>query len=262
MLNSMKKGGENMLAELKMEIQTDNTDFGYYQSSNMQGVLMENIDTSYAAYLHEQRYNPYSQHLEMGDKKYWVIKTLKKEAYEQMILPLLDSDFQDFELKRKNIQIKINKKELKIQSKKELLDRFYSKEVSRIIQMELMTPTSFKSSGEYIIMPDLRLLYQNLMNKYSYACEDMEMCDESILEELSSKSKIINYRLNSVFFEMERVKIPSFRGKMGIKINGTDTMAKYARLLMEFGEYAGVGIKTAMGMGAMRIVERSKQNER
>lgn len=43
-----------MLAELKMEIETDNTDFGYYQSSNMQGILMENIDTSYATYLHEQ----------------------------------------------------------------------------------------------------------------------------------------------------------------------------------------------------------------
>lgn len=251
-----------MLAELKIEIETDSVDFGYYQSSNMQGVLMENIDTSYASYLHEQRYNPYSQHLEMGDKKYWVIKTLKKEAYEQIILPLLDSDFQNFELKKKNIQIKVNKKELKIRPKKELLDRFYSNDISRIIQMELMTPTSFKSCGEYIIVPDLRLLYQNLMNKYSFSCEDMEMCDGDVLEELSSNSKIINYRLNSTFFEMERVKIPSFRGKMGIKINGTDTMAKYARLLMEFGEYAGIGIKTAIGMGAMKIVERSKQNER
>lgn len=247
-----------MLAELKMEIETDNTDFGYYQSSNMQGILMENIDTSYATYLHEQRYNPYSQHLEIGEKKYWVIKTLKKEAYEQVILPLLDVNFQDVELKKKNIHIKINKKEVKIKPKKELLDKFYSNDVNRIINMELLTPTAFKSCGEYIIMPELRLIYQNLTNKYGFSCEDMEMCDSDVLEELSSNSKIINYRLNSTFFQMEGVKIPSFRGKMGIKINGTDTMAKYARLLMEFGEYAGVGIKTAMGMGAMRIVERSK----
>ena len=35
-------------------------------------------------------------------------------------------------------------------------------------------------------------------------------------------------------------------------------MARYARLLFRFGEYAGVGIKTAMGMGALRIKEAKK----
>jgi CRISPR-associated endoribonuclease Cas6 len=30
-------------------------------------------------------------------------------------------------------------------------------------------------------------------------------------------------------------------------------MARYLRLLLSFGEFSGVGIKTAMGMGAMRI---------
>ena len=30
-------------------------------------------------------------------------------------------------------------------------------------------------------------------------------------------------------------------------------MARYARLLMRFGNYSGVGIKTAMGMGAIKL---------
>lgn len=33
-----------MLAELRMRLEADKPDFGYYQSSNLQGVLMQRID--------------------------------------------------------------------------------------------------------------------------------------------------------------------------------------------------------------------------
>ena len=42
-----------MLARLKMELKADKADFGYYQSSNMQGVLMGRLDGLYAEKLHE-----------------------------------------------------------------------------------------------------------------------------------------------------------------------------------------------------------------
>ena len=35
-------------------------------------------------------------------------------------------------------------------------------------------------------------------------------------------------------------------------------MARYLRMLFKFGEFAGVGIKTGMGMGAMKYVRRMK----
>ena len=46
-----------MLAELKLELEADDPDFGHFQSSNLQGVLMERIDKSYASRLHEQGLN-------------------------------------------------------------------------------------------------------------------------------------------------------------------------------------------------------------
>ena len=55
-----------MLAELRMKIEPDNPDFGYYQSSNMHGVLMEQLDSAYADQLHEQGLKPYSQYLAIG----------------------------------------------------------------------------------------------------------------------------------------------------------------------------------------------------
>ena len=64
-----------------------------------------------------------------------------------------------------------------------------------------------------MIIPDLNLIFQSMMNKYSASCTDMEMYDEDVLEELVKNSTIVNYKLNSTYFQMEGIRIPSFRGK-------------------------------------------------
>lgn len=242
-----------MLAELRLELEADSPEFGYYQSSNLHGVLMERMDASYAGRLHTQGLKPYSQYLHVGERKEWRIKTLTAEAYQQIISPLLDGQFQEFDIEKKGIHIKVRKKELKISSYQELLDEFYSNSCSRTLHLEFLSPTSFKSNGRYIIMPDMRYIYQSLMNKYSAASIDMDMYDEETLRQLAGGSIITQYRLRSVSFPLEGVKIPSFKGSMRVKVNGTDTMARYVRLLARFGEYSGVGIKTAMGMGGMKV---------
>lgn len=242
-----------MLSELKMDLEVDRPDFGYYQSSNMQGILMSQIDGRYAEKLHQQGLKPYSQFVLGGEKKEWVIKTFTQEAFQEIIVPFMDSSFHQCWIDKKDIHIDICKKTLKTMRKRELLDEFCTDTCSRYLNLEFLTPTSFKSNGKYVIMPDLRYIYQSLMNKYSAASSEMEMYDEETLEQLVNNSNIIQYRLRSTFFPLEGVKIPSFKGKMSIKITGTETMAKYAQLLARFGEYSGVGIKTAMGMGALKL---------
>lgn len=245
-----------MLAELRMKLEVDKPDFGYYQSSNMQGILMEQIDREYAAYLHEQGPKPYSQYLLIGEEKEWIVKTCTQEAYHEIILPLLSQQFMQFVIEKKNMNVQIKEKQLKTIDKKELLNEFYAEDSSHYLNLEFLTPVSFKSQGRYQIMPDMRYIYQSLMKKYSASSDKMEMYDEETLDQLVNSSSIIQYRLKSTYFPVEGVKIPSFKGEVGIKVSGTDTMAKYARLLARFGEYSGVGIKTAMGMGAMRLRER------
>lgn len=242
-----------MLAELRMELEADQPEFGYYQSSNMQGILMEQIDSDYAAHLHGQGLKPYSQHLLIGEKKEWIIKTCTREAYQRIIDPLLDQQFSQFVIEKKNIKVKIKERQLKTVSKEELLAEFYSDTDGHYLNLEFLTPVSFKSHGRYIIIPDTRYIFQSLMNKYSAASDKVDMYDEETLEQLANSSSIIQYRLKSAFFPVEGVKIPSFKGGMCIKVSGTDTMARYARLLVRFGEYSGVGIKTAMGMGALKL---------
>ena len=242
-----------MLAELRMELAPDSADFGYFQSSNLHGVLMEQIDSGYAQTLHEQGLKPYSQYLTGKEKKEWRIKTLTKEAYQQIIAPLLDSGFAQFHIEKKQIHIKICKKEIQTIAYQDLLEEFYSEPCGRTIHLEFLTPASFKSAGRYIILPDLHYIYQSLMNKYSAASNELNMYDEETLHQLTGSSVITQYRLKSTSFPLEGIRIPAFKGEVRIKLNGTNTMAKYVRLLARFGEYSGVGIKTAIGMGGMKI---------
>lgn len=242
-----------MLAELRMRLDAEKAEIGYYQSSNLQGILMERIESDYIEQLHVSGLKPYSQYIINGSQKEWVVNTLTQEAYQKIIYPLLDDDFTEFTIEKKNIHIKIQSKELKTIRKKEILDEFYSDTYDRYLNLAFLTPTSFKSGGVYVNMPDIRYIYQSLMNKYSAASDDMDMYDEDTLEQLVNSSRIIRYKLRSALFPLEGVKIPSFMGEMCIKITGAPTMAKYARLLARFGEYSGVGIKTAIGMGGLQI---------
>lgn len=250
-----------MLAKLRMKLKSDKIDFGYYQSSNMQGVLMERLETDYAEQLHISGLKPYSQYIIRNSQGEWVVNTLTEEAYQKIILPILDDTFTDFRIEKKDMHISILSKELETVSKKELLEEFYAEEYNRYVNLEFLTPTAFKSNGKYIIMPDVRLIYQSLMNKYSAALDDMDMYDGETLEQLVSCSEIVQYRLKSTFFPLEGIKIPAFKGELCIKITGTSTMAKYAKLLVRFGEYSGVGIKTAIGMGALQIKRWGRKDD-
>lgn len=240
----------------RLELVIDNKTVNYRNSSNLQGVIMENIDEDYASMLHEQKYNPYSQYISNNEgTNTWVINSLNNESYEHVIQKLLSDDFKEFKIKNNDEPIHIIEKKLNKKDKSTFLDEFYNVKGEKYYNIEFITPTSFKSNGRYMIFPDMNLIYKSLMRKYSAASDEMDMYDDDTLEQLVMGSEITRYRLQSTVFPLEGVSIPSYKGSMSVKIHGTDTMSRYARLLFRFGEYSGVGIKSSIGMGAIRIVE-------
>lgn len=249
-----------MLAKLRLKLETDG-ELNVYQSSNLHGVIMEKVDTEYAEKLHGLKLNPYSQHIEKNEALVWVITAYNKEAYENIITPFFSDDLSDFELTGRNVRVHITDKELTVHPKKDLMNRFYNEDSDRYISVEFITPTSFKSNEQYQIFPNIELIYRSLMKKYS-ASGDMVMDDTDTLDELVKSSRITKYNLRSCYFPLEKVRIPGFKGELTINVSGKQTLVNYARLLFEFGEYSGVGIKCSMGMGAMRIKERRGDNVR
>ena len=52
---------------------------------------------------------------------------------------------------------------------------------------------------------------------------------------------------------MENFRIPAFVGNIRIKIKGTIASKNLINLLLDFGTYSGVGLKTSLGMGGIDI---------
>jgi CRISPR-associated endoribonuclease Cas6 len=119
-----------------------------------------------------------------------------------------------------------------------------------------VTPTSFKSGGEYLIYPTVRLLFQSLIKKYDAVSEATEIYTPEVLRDLEENIAVIGYRLRSTFFGVEGVKVPAFVGELTIKIGGPQQLVNLAYMLLRFGTFSGAGIKTAMGMGGLELVER------
>lgn len=250
-----------MLSELRLELESSEK-LSVYMSSNFHGVIMETIDSSYAEKLHELKLNPYSQHLEIKDKIEWVICTHSEEAFKEIILPILNDDFCEFDIKDKRIHIKVKGKQLKKIPRRSLFDEFINGTAGKFITIDFVTPTSFKRNGGYVIYPDLELIYKSLMNKYNSTSDNFNMYDEDTLEELLDKSYITKYNLRSCYMPLENVKINSFIGNITIKISGNDTLSRYIKMLFEFGEFSGVGIKCSIGMGAIKVVERGVKGDK
>ena len=247
----------NNLASLTMRLEADG--LNYKKASDFQGVMFAYISDEYGDFLHQQQLHPYSQYIFFeNDTAYWRINTLNEDAYDNVIVPLSNKAFNTFNIHNGNIEVTIIEKQIQHIELQSLLDEFYDANINKIINIEFRTLTAFKQRGRYNITPDLRLIYQSLMMKYSSIAGNDNMIDEETLDELAYNSQIISYNLFSSKFPMEGRNIPGFVGKLSIRFYGTNTMASYVRMLFRYGEFSGIGIKTGMGMGAIRIIEKEK----
>jgi CRISPR-associated endoribonuclease Cas6 len=147
-------------------------------------------------------------------------------------------------------------------SYKQLIDNTYFANASDLIKVYFNTPTSFKIDGRYIIYPNIASIYKNLIRKFDTFSNEFALYDEEMLESLIDNSVITSYNLRSCSYSLESVRIPSFTGMITLKIHSSAQLAGLARLLFGFGEYSGIGIKTALGMGAMKTEEVKRFEKR
>ena len=145
-----------MYAKLRLEL--DNAEIDYKQSSNYQGIIMENVDTCYAEKFHGNQLNPYSQYLvRENNKTIWYINAITEEAYEKILLPM--AKLNEVTVRQKQMTVGITSRNLELHDEKELLNEFYNENCPKYMKISFLTPTSFKSEGKYVIYPNLRLLY-------------------------------------------------------------------------------------------------------
>jgi CRISPR-associated endoribonuclease Cas6 len=218
---------------------------------------MESIDPAVAESLHGFNTNPYRQYCVESDSGSgavdWVITTFDDQTRRGLIEPMLGSAVDQVTLKSFDHAVyPILERTLTLRPLAEVAKTFYADPPARST-IEFLTPTAFRSAGKYVFHPDVRLLFQSLSTRYSALTEGDREPDEDLLTELASHTEIAAYNLRSYFFPLEASKIPAFTGSITLRHSGPATLRAYANLLLDVANHVGVGIKTAMGMGAVRV---------
>lgn len=227
-------------------------------ASLFHGALMELAESAFAEIMHTQGLKPYSQYICRGENKrewHWHINALTDESFDKLAVPLLNDELSTLELKKKNIELKIIKKEIGERiTIEDLIRRFYiNNTANRRIKLKFITPCAFKTDGRYEFFPHISLIYQSLINKMDCFAAGVSVKDEAAFKHLCENTKIIGYKLRSCRFSLEGIKIPSFLGEIIIRIDGPETLVSLSNLILNYALWSGIGIKTALGMGGVEL---------
>lgn len=216
------------------------------------GVLISEINKEWAGRMHEQQVRPYSQYLLVKEgKPCWRLAALTEEAFEHILQPIMRKD--SLFLEQKGYEVGVGKFSiLKKDSFQGLEERFWTgTDKVHHIDMEFLTSASFKKNGEYMIFPELPLVFNNLIRKWNVYSDSMVLGEERLGDKLAEFMCITDYRLHTHPFSVEGRRIRAFRGSIRLGLFKDDITRRMASMLAAFADYAGIGIKTAMGMGAV-----------
>lgn len=224
--------------------------------SIMQGVMMEHISSAYATKLHEQGLNPYSQYSHFDRKTStltWTINALNSEACTKIIDELKQNLPTVIHLHKKQFNLAVKAKQITNETNYSTLAETYLTNeclVYKYSEFNFDTSTSFKNKGEYMIFPNQFLVLNSLLNRWNNFAQSEAIEEENLALNLAMQTYVSSYEMKLVPFYLERTKILAFKGKyiLGLK---TDTSLKnIIYLLTAYAKFAGVGIKTSVGMGA------------
>lgn len=223
----------------------------------LQSVLMEHADSLYAEQLHASMLNPYSQYCFVNDKDeiVWRISTLTDEAMNRLIDPI--SKIEEFTLRNLGKTFVVTKRLCESFGMDHLLG-ILKEDAPSTFRIRFVSPVAFRSKGRYVIMPDVWFIFQNLLMRYSQMYAGDAEIDIDTLEYIVEHVSISSYNLHSHYFLRTMGKsdrIPAFLGSLTFHVAGPQSLRGLVAMLLTFGEAAGVGIKTSMGMGGMQLLD-------
>ena len=185
------------------------------------GALISELDREWAEKMHEQQVRPYSQYLLVKEgKPYWRLAALTEEAFCHILQPMMQKD--SLCLAQKGYEVGLGKFSI-------LEERFWTgTDKVHHIDMEFLTSASFKKNGEYMIFPELPLVFNNLIRKWNVYSDSMVLGEERLGNKLAESMCITDYRLHTHPFSVEGRRIRAFRGNIRLGLFKDDITRRMA----------------------------------
>ncbi len=231
--------------------------------SILHGALMDLISKEDAERFHEEGLRPYSQGLYWNKDKntaIWRINVLNETAEETILLSLLQEKELFLRHRQQRIHFSGEIEQCESSFQKITDDMFQSWNPPTGADMDFLTPVSFKRDGRYVIWPELDLIWQSLFQRWNEFSPLSRIEEENLASRLSKVSYISRYRLHTQAFSLEGRSIYGFAGRISIRFTGPDMSRRLLGLLTCFAPFAGIGIKTALGMGQVKVRLHRKDN--
>lgn len=224
--------------------------------SVMHGILIEKLPTEWQQVLHNDQLRPLSQWVEPIDSSsfVWHISVLD-DTLAEIISSFLQPE-NEFLCKHIQSSMKITDVQIKSTSITEYMKPFYlSEEPCSGVYLNFHTTTTHKSQGRYAVFPSIELIGKNLRNHFCSLEPSFVLADDEILGQILEHTRIARYNLQSSYYSLEGSRIDGYTGHLLLRFDGPDPLKRLAGTLFSFAEWSGVGIKTALGMGACSVVQ-------
>lgn len=123
------------------------------------------------------------------------------------------------------------------------------------VTMVFESPTAFRSQGQTLVFPLPRLVFGSLLNRWNrYAPQAL---DEGLIEAFERGLDVDRYTLKTHMQDFGRYQLQAgfvgqctYGARKGVAVEVVSGM----RLLAGFAFFAGVGYRTTMGMGQVRLL--------
>ena len=217
---------------------------------HLYAALLERAPAAFGIRVHEGSISPVSQYLDRrGGKRIWSVALLGAEAEAALGPPLEEGE--PFYLEKEGILLRPAKVEqARIASPEELFLRAGG--AGRHI-LCFRTPAAFKSRGHYQILPTSRLILQNLIQKWNGCFPGCPIEDEDGqgMEAMAAGLVCSRFQLHDQVYFLKGSAVPGFVGTMTLDNRLSGFHRELAGALLTFAGFAGVGIKTSLGMGGV-----------
>lgn len=217
---------------------------------HLYAALLERAPAAFGVRVHEGSISPVSQYLDRrGGKLIWSVTLLGAEAEAALGPPLEEGE--PFYLEKEGILLRPDKVEQnQIVSPEELFLRAAG--AGRYF-LCFRTPAAFKSRGHYQIIPTARLILQSLIQKWNGYFPGCPIEDEDGqgMEAMAAGLVCSRFQLHDRVYFLKGSAVPGFVGAMTLDNRLSGFHRELAGALLAFAGYAGVGIKTSLGMGGV-----------
>ena len=123
-----------------------------------------------------------------------------------------------------------------------------------LVRLHFLTPTAFKSRGEYVIFPEVHQIVRSLVGRWNSLFPDEAQLADMAVPLMTDVLRIRDYDLRTCRFGLKDSKVPGFTGSVLLMpVPQGERSAELIGQMLGFAEYAGVGIKTALGMGCVSV---------